>query len=80
MPTLVPIGQEVTVVTKPEEMVTTDTVTVYRTIHTAGNLSATFVTRELDAVEVPLTQMEYDALSATLQGILAAYLISIDVP
>jgi hypothetical protein len=49
-------------------------------VYTGNQSSIIIVTDELGTLTVPLTEQQYDGISATLQAILVAHLLAIAVP
>lgn len=73
---IVILPSEITIEKRAQETATLDTVTVRRMVY-SGQQTLLVVTDELDTIEVPLTQQQYEGLSATLQAIFAAHLMSL---
>lgn len=78
--TIVALPSELTIVTKPETTATVDAVNVRRMVYTGNQSSIIIVTDELGTLTVPLTEQQYNGISATLQSILVAHLLAISVP
>lgn len=80
MSTSIQLPQETTIITQPEVSKTITEITVQRMIYTGNQQNIIIVTDELGTITVPLTEQQYDGISATLQSILVAHLLAISVP
>ncbi len=80
MSTSIQLPQNTTIVTHPEVSKTITEITVQRMVYTGNQSSIIIVTNELGTLTVPLTEQQYDGISATLQAILVAHLLAIAVP
>ena len=80
MSTSIQLPQETTIVTQPQVSVAITSVTVQRMIYTGDQQSVIIVTNEIGTLTVPLTEQQYDNISAALQAVLIAHLVAIGVP
>ncbi len=78
--TLVALPVQLTIETHPQLTETVTAVNVQRMVYTGNQSSIIIVTDELGTITVPLTEQQYDGISATLQAILVAHLLAIAVP
>ncbi len=80
MSTSIQLPQETTIITQPQVTASVTEITVQRMVYTGNQSSIIIVTDELGTLTVPLTEQQYDGISATLQAILVAHLLAISVP
>lgn len=78
--TLVALPVQLTIETQPQVTASVTEITVQRMVYTGNQSSIIIVTDELGTLTVPLTEQQYDGISATLQAILVAHLLAIAVP
>lgn len=80
MSTSIQLPQETTIITHPQVTASVTEITVQRMVYTGNQSSIIIVTDELGTLTVPLTEQQYNGISATLQAILVAHLLAIAVP
>ena len=80
MSTSIQLPQETTIITQPQVPASVTEITVQRMVYTGNQSSIIIVTDELGTLTVPLTEQQYNGISATLQSILVAHLLAISVP
>lgn len=80
MSTSIQLPQETTIITQPQVTAAVTEITVQRMVYTGNQSSIIIVTDELGTLTVPLTEQQYNGISATLQSILVAHLLAISVP
>ena len=80
MSTYIQLPQDTTIITQPQVTASVTEITVQRMVYTGNQSSIIIVTDELGTLTVPLTEQQYNGISATLQSILVAHLLAISVP